>query len=201
MFPVLILITAHGLIGFSDWLGKKKIPQWIVFGFYFFFLFIFSEDYYSSYFNDYPVKYSWSWQYGYEQVVDYAKANYEEYDKMIVTKKYGEPHEFFLFYSGVERPAPWPWEPKEYMEDENLVRFFQSDWYWVDRFDKFFFVNDWDIPQKGYEFILESGDKFDCMKDKCLLVIDGQQIPQGWSLLESVDFLDGTNAFKILENK
>ena len=192
MFPVLILITAYGLASFSYWLLVKKIPQWVVFVFYFFFLFIFAKDYYSSYFNEYPIKYSWSWQYGYEQVIDYAKDNYGEYDKIIITKKYGEPHEFLLFY--------WPWSPREYREDKNLIRFFQSDWYWVDRFDKFYFVNDWGIPTTNDNFKLESGGEFNCRNEKCLLITSPGNYPGGWTKLQTTQFLDGNSAFEIYEN-
>ena len=76
------------------------------------------------------------------------KENYDKYDKIIITKKHGEPHEFLLFF--------WPWDSQKYQDDPNLIRFEQSNWFWVDRFDKFYFVNDWEIPKEEGVFVLES---------------------------------------------
>ena len=142
---------------------------------------------------EYREKYSWSWQYGYKQVVEYVKSNYTRYDKIIVTKKYGEPHEFFLFY--------WPWEPEEYRNDANLNRFYQSNWYWVDSFDKFYFVNDWQIVGDDPEvFVLESGGEVDCREINCLLITSPGSVPTGWSKVKTINFLNGEPAFEIHEN-
>jgi hypothetical protein len=139
------------------------------------------------------MNYSWSWQYGYKEVVEYIKDVYQDYDKIIITKKYGEPHEFILFL--------WPWDPGAYQNDPNLVRFDQTNWYWVDRFDKFYFVNDWDIPKESDEnFILESGEEFDCKNSRCLLVTSPSNYQKDWQLLKTIYFLDGKPAFEIMEN-
>jgi hypothetical protein len=150
--------------------------------------------YLNSYWNNYRKEFSWSWQYGYKEVVNYVKENYQKYDKVIITKKYGEPHEYFLFY--------WPWEPKEFQADPKLIRFFQSDWYWVDRFDKFYFVNDWDIPKEEWEsFTLESKkEMIDCRDIKCLLITSPSNYPKTWNKLDTINFLDGNPAFEIYEN-
>lgn len=152
-----------------------------------------ANNYLTKYFDEYRKDYSWSWQYGYEQVVDYVKERYDKYDKIIVTKKYGEPHEFFLFY--------WPWDSEKYRSDPELVRYSQSDWFWVDRFDKFYFINDWDIPKEEWQkFKLESGGEFNCDGTKCLLVSSPGNVPKGWSKLETINFLNGEQAFEIYGN-
>ena len=156
----------------------------------------FVENYLNIYFNDYKRIFSWSWQYGYRQVVDYIKLDYDKYDKIIVTKKYGEPHEFFLFF--------WPWDPGKYRNDPNLIRFNQSNWFWVDRFDKFYFVNDWNVPSQEWEsFKLESGESVQCTvgSERCLLITSPGKVPKGWSKLETINFLAGDAAFEIYENK
>lgn len=101
-------------------------------------------------------------------------------------------------------------DPRSFQDDKHLIRFYQSNWYWVDRFDKFYFVNDWDIappalPEDipvnyGHYFYLESGERVDCLIDKCLLITSPKNVPPGWSKLEMVYFLDGNSAFEILEN-
>jgi hypothetical protein len=128
-------------------------------------------------------------------VVDYARDNYQKYDKIIVTKKYGEPHEFFLFF--------WPWDPAKYKADPNLIRFYQSGWYWVDSFDKFYFVNDWQItPGLNMDFMLESGKTVSCKtpETRCLLITSPGSYSAGWNKLETINFLDGKPDFEILEN-
>ena len=157
----------------------------------------FVENYLYIYFKEYRSGYSWAWQYGYKEAVSYIRTNYDKYDKIIITKKYGEPHEFLLFY--------WPWDPKSYQEDENLIRFGQSDWYWVDRFDKFYFVNDWEVDEEGtgdYEFNLESGKSVQCPVDsvQCLLITSPGTVPEGWGKLETINFLDGQPAFEFYAN-
>ena len=190
--PTPMIISAYGLIFLIDKFKKNKLFTTMT---YIIVVGLFFINYLSRYFSDYKRNYSWSWQYGYEQVVDYVKQNYDGYDKIIITKKYGEPHEFFLFH--------WPWDPVKYQSDPNLIRFNQSNWFWVDRFDKFYFVNDWQIVEEGtgnFEFNLESGGVVNCLENKCLLITSLENAPSEWKQLEVISFLAGKPAFEILEN-
>lgn len=194
MLPLPQILSAIGLFFIFDYLNKKTAEKYkgLLIALYFIGIYIFAESYLISYFTKYPQTYSWAWQYGYNQAVDFAKENYGKYDKIIVTKKYGEPHEFFLFF--------WPWDPARYQNDVNAIRFYQSGWYWVDRFDKFYFVNDWQIPKSGQIFVLESKGKVDCTNSKCLLITSPGNYPLGWKKLETINFLDGSSAFDLYEN-
>ena len=165
------------------------------------------EMYMRTYVGEYKINYSWSWQYGYKEAVQFIKEHYNEYNQIIMSKKYGEPHEFILFY--------WPWDPEKYRNDPNLIRFPQSNWFWVDRFDKFYFVNDWQVPREaGSAWRMESGGVVPT-EGKTLLITSpgnypparldsaeraGEAGPPGWRLLKTVNFLDGKPAFEILEN-
>jgi hypothetical protein len=162
--------------------------------FYLFLLGISLARYLNDYLEVYPKVYSQSWQYGYKEVVEFSKENYNKYDKIIITKKYGEPHEFFLFY--------WPWDPKQYKNDPKLIRFYKSNWYWVDGYNRFYFVNDWDIPKEEWQvFTLESKkESIDCTYLKCLLITTEGNYPKGWRIIKTINFLDGSVAFEILEN-
>jgi len=190
-------LSAVGLVAVVNWLNKIRIfknKYKILYLIYFVFLAGFVENYLNIYFNDYKRIFSWSWQYGYRQVVDYIKLDYDKYDKIIVTKKYGEPHEFLLFFLS--------WDPGEYRNDPNLIRFNQSNWFWVDRFDKFYFVNDWNVPKEEWQsFKLESGTSFNCIGQKCLLITSPENSPKTWSKLKTVYFLDGKVAFDLYENR
>lgn len=196
LLPLPQLLSALGLVVFVDWLKVKSTTKRIVFVFYFLYagLLIYGMGkYLVKYFGDYPKNYSWAWQYGYKEVALYAQDNYSKYDKIIISKKYGEPHEFILFYNS--------WSPVRYMSDPNLIRFGQSNWYWVDHFDKYYFVNDWQVVgRNNKKFILESKAEIDCTLSKCLLISSPGNVPQGWSKLKSINFLDEKQAFEIYEN-
>jgi len=136
--------------------------------------------YFKNYFNDYSKNYSASWQYGYKEVIDYIKTNYNNYDQIIFTKNYGEAHEFILFY--------WPWDPKSYQNDPNLNWDFHADWYWVNAFDKFKFINDWEIKKTT-----ENIDK------KTLLITSPDNYNKDNStLIKTIYFLNKKPAFDIL---
>jgi len=87
----------------------------------------------------------------------------------------------------------------QYINDPNLIRFYQSNWYWVDAFDKFYFVNDWEIPSEGTTFVLESKKEVDCSNTSCLLITSPGNYPYGWNKLDTIKFLDDTPAFEIYE--
>jgi 4-amino-4-deoxy-L-arabinose transferase-like glycosyltransferase len=157
------------------------------------------ENYLTNYFTEYRSNYSWSWQYGYKEVTDYVKDHYQNYDSVIVTKKYAEPHEFFLFFLR--------YDPLKYLNDSNRIAFYQSNWYWVDHFDKFWFVNDWQVKLNSPEmssiqnyFVTESKQRIDCLNKKCLLIASPDNFPPGWIRLKAINFLDGKPAFEILTN-
>ncbi|MFA6185069.1 MAG: glycosyltransferase family 39 protein [Candidatus Shapirobacteria bacterium] len=143
-------------------------------------LIIQSFSYFKNYFNDYSQNYSSSWQYGYKETVNYIKENYNSYDQIIFTKKYGEAHEFVLFY--------WPWNPKSYQNDPNLNWDFHADWYWVNAFDKFKFINDWEIKKET--------EKLD--KKTLLITSPGNYNKSNSALIKTVYFLNQTPAFDIL---
>ncbi len=133
--------------------------------------------FWQNYSKDYKKDYSWVWQYGYKQAMDFVKTNGDYYGRIIFTKKYGEPHEFLLFYL--------QYDPRKYQTNENLIRYGKSDWFWVDRFDKFEFINDWEIKDK----VLGASNT--------LLITSPGNYPEGFKVLETIKFLDGNSAFDI----
>jgi len=155
-------------------------------------LFLQFFSYWNKYINFYPQKYSQSWQYGYKQAIDFIKENYSEYDQIYFTKKYGEAHEFVLFY--------WPWDPETYQSDPNKVWDYHANWYWVDAFDKFKFINDWEIVPRHPELVEGSS------RTSTLLITSPNNYPQtnanhpqgDAKLLKTINFLDNTPAFEII---
>lgn len=189
IIPLPQIFVALGLVKSWEWINKSS--KFLLLGIYVIALLYFIESYAIEYVGPYNSNYSWSWQYGYKEVVEFTKKHYNEYDQIIVTKKYGEPHEFVLFYMN--------WDPEKYRSDPNLIRFAQSDWFWVDRFDKFYFVNDWQIPRMADgAWQMESGGAVS-MSGRTLLITSPGNYPPGWNQLKTINFLDGESAFEILE--
>jgi len=180
-------------IGFYFLLDKFKSKYQIFITVFFILALYFSvESYAVNYYLDYRIKYSQSWQYGYKEVVEYIQENTDNYSKIIISKKYGEPHEFLLFYM--------KFDPARYQNDKNLNRFNQSNWWWVDGFDKYYFVNDWQIPKEGFKFVQESKKIVDCKQAKCLLITSPNNAPKEWSKIKTINFLTGQPAFELFEN-
>lgn len=143
--------------------------------------------YFYNYYKIYPVAYSKDWQYGYKQAVYYIGKHSDEYDLIVFTRHYGEPHMFTLFYLN--------YDPVKYQNSTNLDRFETNDWVWVLRFDKFYFP---DLGDKGtrYEDIISQNKG-----KKMLFVGKPGDFPKEAHLLEKVNFLDGKSAFEIVENR
>ncbi len=136
MLPVVFLITVYGF-----WYFWKRLQQkfHLVLGGLFIGVYcLFVWFYFSDFLSNYPVKYSASWQYGYQQLTSYLNTISNRYDRIIVTKRYGEPHEYFLWYLRID--------PRYYQTTASLAWNFHDDWFWVDAFSKFRFVNDWELP-------------------------------------------------------
>lgn len=65
---------------------------------------IYSEDYAS-----YAAKYFIGFQYGHEQVVDYFRAHYDDYDRLILTTTWSNQPEIFLrLFAGLDQPPSEP---------------------------------------------------------------------------------------------
>lgn len=197
--PIPMVLTAIGLVNSYETIKKIRFrnlsPNIYAFS-YFFILGISVFIYYKFYFSSYVKYYSWAWQFGYKDTVSYIKDNYFEYDYILISKVYGEPHEFVLFY--------YSWEPKKYFEDSNLKRFYQSSWYWVDSFDKFYFINDWNINIDSLgtkKFKLESGGEIDCSSKRCLLITKPDIWFSVWKIRKVIKYPSGEEAaFLIYDN-
>ena len=172
--PLPMFLSAYAL----DRLGRKfrrLFPLYVL-------VVLLSCGYYLSVaLTNYARSYSSSFQYGHRQLVDYLKLHFDEYDDILVTKKYGEPHAFMLFY--------WPWNPDFYRSDPHLVRYGRSDWFWVDSFSKFRFINDWDMP--GVVAALDP--------DRKVLIVASPDNPPPATDLAVINFLDGSPAFLLKE--
>ena len=146
--------------------------------------------YANQYFNVYPIHYSQSWQYGYEEVIKYVLDHKNEYDRIFITKKYGEPHIFYSFFNKLD--------PKIIQSPTSSNRFAQSDWFWTDRVENVYFVNDWLIPSTdAVNLKLESGGEV--ITKRSLLITSPNHVPSNTARIKTINFLDGSPAFVIVK--
>ncbi len=120
--------------------------------------------------------YAWASQYGYKQAVTYLNNNKDKYQTVYFTKRYGEPHLFYAFYSVLD--------PLDFQK--NRQSDFHTDWYWTDSFKNIKFVNNWEM--------------INLKPDKNSLVIAAPFTypPKNANLLEKISNPDGEGAFEIV---
>jgi len=155
---------------------------------------IFLGIYLDNYFGAYKIKYSSSWQYGYKQAVEFINQNQDKYERIFITKRYGEPHIFYAFYNASDPILLWP-------GSENNIRFKQSDWFWTDKIDKVLFVNDWEIPNQETVFRLSLESGFQVSTYNSLLITSPDHLPGNAKIIKQIKFLDGSDAFTVAEFK
>lgn len=135
-------------------------------------------------FFDYSTKYSNAWQYGYREAIELIK-DYPN-RKVFITKRYGEPHMFYAFYGKLD--------PQIIQDPERSLRYPKSNWFWTDRIDNVYFVNDWDIPVSQVDQLkLESGSVIDTSDS--ILITSPDHVPVNLSIIKTIYFLDGQPAF------
>lgn len=185
--PFYQLICAYGLFELHKLLKKRKKLLILIVGLGSMILIYQFFSYLSNYYHKYPISYSRDWQYGNKQVVEYIKEHFDEYDEIVYTRHFGEPHMFTLFYT--------QWDPLKFQNDPDLERFETFDWVRVLHFDKFYFP---DLGDKGtrYEDIANINPS-----KKMLFIGKPGDFPEYRPILKTVNFLNGDKAFEIVENR
>jgi len=182
ILPLPMVFISLGAIEITSFLkSRSRFGGKLLFTTFSFMLLVNLAFWWRNYWQIYRPNYSWAWQFGQQRAVEYVKEHYGDYDRIVFTKKYGEPHEFILFY--------WPWEPADYQYDQSKVWDYHANWYWIDGFDKFQFWNDWEV---------ESKLKVKNEKLKLLLVTSPGNWVEGGELVKEVNFLNGEPAFEII---
>ena len=187
MIPAMVIIGGLGLLFLQTKLSATtgKILTAVIFLLTIGNFAIYANDY----FVTYAKSYSKSWQYGYREVLDFLNTQ-KQYPKFFISKFYGEPHIFYAFYNRIH--------PQVLQPGGDNIRFGKSDWFWTDKVGDYYFVNDWQIPVEQFTSLtLESGDIMPTSKS--LLVASPDRIPAGANVLKTINFLDGSVAFKIIE--
>lgn len=185
--PFYQLISALGLYWSLLWLTKRNIGLSYGLGFLIIaFVIINFYSYIYNFYLIYPYKYSRDWQYGNKQIVNYIKEHQKDYDLIVYSRTYGEPHMFTLFYLD--------YDPAKFQNDPALLRFETYDWVRVLNFSKFYFP---DLGDKGtrYEDIVKRYPN-----KKILFIGKPDDFSTTSKVIYSVNFLDGNKAFEVVRN-
>ncbi len=145
-------------------------------------IFMFATNLYTLY----PIRYSKDWQYGNKQAVEYIQKNQDNYDLIVFTRSYGEPHIFTLFNL--------KYDPAKFQQSSNLERFETFNWVRVLRFDKYNFPDLGDLGTKYEDIIKVNPGK------RILFIGKPNDFPERVKILERINFLDGSEAFEITTN-
>ncbi len=189
ILPLPMVVSSFGIGKIISWLkDKSRFKGWVLIAVFGIANLVSFGLWWRQYWTIYRKEYSWSWQYGYKQAVDYVKQNYGKYDEIIFTKRYGEPHEFVLFY--------WPWEPSYYQNDSDKVWDYHTHWYWIDAFDKFEFWNDWEVVEKLK--VKSEKLKNTNNQSRILLITSPGEYIEGGEIVKTIYFLHQQPAFEIV---
>ena len=182
LIAAIILLSAYGLFRVTKWLAT---PFLLLFTVLTVILFV---GYQRDYYGNYQKAYSASWQYGNREAIEVITNNIDRYDRIIMTKRYGEPHIFYAFYSRLD--------PKLLMPGPDNIRFMKSDWYWTDKIGRVYFINDWQIGTGVVNTLpLESGGTIST--NNSLLITSPDHLPKNTTVIDKIDFLNGDPAFVI----
>src|SRR3989344_5741817 len=195
VLPTYQIISGLGFVEIFKWIQKMGKQALITGSVMLALVVVISMSLYiHNYYILYPVAYSRDWQYGYKQVVGYINRHQNEYDAVVFTRHYGEPHIFTILFG--------QYDPAMFQHDPSLIRFETHDWVRVWHFAKYYFPDLGD-PGTTYADILASGGVgLDIPKDKKILFVGKPgDFPTSAPVLETVNFLNGNPAFVITERK
>ena len=121
-----------------------------------------------------PIEYSKAWLYGRRQAALFAESIKNQYERVIISTKLEQPHEFWLYYL--------KYDPQKYLEEGGTV----SGGFLEDRnkFDKYLF--------KPIDYASQSKEA------KTLFVGLPNEFPSGVSILRIIYYLNGEEAIYVV---
>lgn len=171
--PTFQIFTAIGVYTIFSYTKRKKLFVILAaitllanFGFYL-----------HQYYVHMPYDFSKYWLYGRQEAVQYTEANKNKYERVIVSTKLEQPHEFWLYYS--------KYDPVKYLAQGGTV----SGGFLEDRnkFDKYLF--------KPIDFAKQNEEA------KTLFVGTPKEFPSGVNVLKQINYLNGEPAIYIVGNE
>ncbi len=176
--PVYEIFIGFGFVWFYGTIQKlKKIVPTIVCLIVFLIVFYLLQ-FLHSYYIHMPVLYSQDWQYGYREAIDEVEKIKNNYDKIVFSDAYGRAYIYALWYG--KYPPQYYWQTG--MVTKDIFGFYN-----VQSFGKYVF-------QKPNTYIPSEGEKV-------LYVGPQVELPYGLRTIDQINFLDGSSAFVIADNK
>ncbi len=176
ILPTFPILSAYGLYYLYAWI-KNKYHKKIE---YFFSaalvlvlvlnMFYFLHDY----FIHFPIEWSGEWQYGYREMVDFVTVNQNKYDHIFVTDSLGRPYIFFAFYNKIPL--------QEFLRQKIATR----DWFGFWKVDSIGKIN-FDLNGLNGSY------------GRILVVVNSNNLPEGFQLLRIIKNLSGNQVFLIGE--
>ena len=124
-----------------------------------------------------PIEYSKAWLYGRREAVLYTESIKERYDRVVVSTRLEQPHEFWLYFS--------KYDPAKYLEIGGTISGgFLED---RNRFDKYLFKPvDYEEQRK---------------EAKTLFVITPKEMPSNARTLKTIYYLNGEPAIYVIDDQ
>lgn len=125
---------------------------------------------------------SQNWNYGYKQIVETIVPLQGEYEKTKIQQSFAQPYIFFLFFG--------KYPPKKYQTQAKLVASeYVGDVGYVERLDNIYFTHlNWAVDKEESGIVVADS-----------IVIPDESLGKNQKLIQKIDYLDGNEAFKIVE--
>lgn len=138
-----------------------------------------------SYFVWYPRAFARDWQYGHMRVASWIAKNESKYKRIFMTKAYGEPQLFLAFYN--------KWDPTWYQgENKKLIEYESRGYPWLDQLPEY---------SLGKYTFRDINWPVDNGKNEMVFIGKGDDFWLDTPHPLSIDFPDGTPAFRVSEGK
>lgn len=158
------------------WQAKQKLLKLWLPGVIIFSLAVNVSYYFHQYYVHTPIEYGFFWQYGYKEIIQYAKEQEAKVDKIVITYQYDQPYIYYLFYNKID--PLWYQKNWDYSKTGRIERFIRI-------IGKYEFRN------------LEYGR--DSLLPNTLLIGTPEEIPDTAKIIKEVNFPDGRVAFRIVK--
>ncbi len=156
LLPLPQILSAFGLIYLLNLFSRKILKYGLVFALLFAAVFSFSKFTLDYYFY-YPLVSSRLLQYGYQPLFRYLRAEENNFEKIIISRRYDDAKQYiwYLFYN--------QYPPDKFQKEINVTRYFdEQGWVRVDQINKYFFAET--LPaEKSIEensLLIASSDEF-----------------------------------------
>lgn len=177
MIPALHIFTAVGFV-FAGYflLQHSNIFKKAIFSLIIIALFLNITYYLHQYYIHTPIEYGYFWQYGYKEVMQYAKIHEQQYKKIVITYAYDQPYVYYLFYNKID--PVWYQQVWNYSKTGELDRFYRI-------------IGKYEFKKINYGV--------DSKQQQTLFIGTSDEIPSSAHVLKEIFFPDGRLAFRIVQ--